>query len=43
MEKLTKIDIKSNCLISAYQVEGHQYRAMEFCNFETQFEVGIIS
>uniref|UniRef100_A0A0R3RHI8 Dynamin-type G domain-containing protein n=1 Tax=Elaeophora elaphi TaxID=1147741 RepID=A0A0R3RHI8_9BILA len=22
----------------AYQVEGHQYRAMEFCNFETQFE-----
>ncbi|VDK77947.1 unnamed protein product [Litomosoides sigmodontis] len=22
----------------AYQVEGYQYRAMEFCNFETQFE-----
>ncbi|MCP9261340.1 Transmembrane GTPase Marf [Dirofilaria immitis] len=22
----------------AYQVEGHQYRAVEFCNFEAQFE-----
>lgn len=28
-------------LFIAYQMEGHQFRAMEFMNFETQFEVFI--
>uniref|UniRef100_A0A915PN07 Dynamin-type G domain-containing protein n=1 Tax=Setaria digitata TaxID=48799 RepID=A0A915PN07_9BILA len=37
--EMLDVRLKEQGLIRhAYQVEGHQYRSMEFCNFEAQFE-----